>query len=73
MKEAQCNSKGIGPAFLNLGGKVRYRLEDIENFERQTLRLSTEEKVRQAAWPCDLINRPSRQRSPPPKSPTGWT
>ena len=34
-------SEGIGPAFLKLRGHVRYRLEDIETFERQTLQSAT--------------------------------
>ena len=32
---------GIGPVFLKLGSSVRYRLEDIEQFERGSLRSST--------------------------------
>jgi len=31
----------MGPAFLKLRGDVRYRLEDIESFERQTLQSAT--------------------------------
>ncbi len=30
-------SDGVGPRFLKLGGGVRYRLEDIEQFERECL------------------------------------
>ena len=34
-------SEGMGPAFLKLWGHVRYRLEDIGSFERQTLQSAT--------------------------------
>lgn len=30
-------SDGVGPRFLKIGGAVRYRLEDIEAFERECL------------------------------------
>jgi hypothetical protein len=29
---------GCGPAFLKVGGSVRYRLEDVEEFEESGLR-----------------------------------
>ncbi len=32
---------GWGPVFLKIGGRVVYRLEDIETFELQHLRKST--------------------------------
>ena len=32
---------GKGPAFVKAGGKVLYRLEDIEAFEAEQLRLRT--------------------------------
>ena len=32
---------GKGPAFIKAGGKVRYRLEDIEAFEAEQLRQRT--------------------------------
>ena len=32
---------GQGPRFLKLGGRVAYRLEDIEAFEAEQLRQST--------------------------------
>ena len=38
---ARWRSEGIGPAFLKLRGHVRYRLEDIESFEQQTLQSAT--------------------------------
>ena len=34
-------SEGIGPVFLKLRGQVRYRIEDIEAFEVDSLRRST--------------------------------
>lgn len=34
-------SKGTGPIFLKLQGRVLYRLEDIEEFELTSLRRST--------------------------------
>mgnify|MGYP000264513415 CR=1 FL=1 len=30
-------SKGIGPVFLNLQGRVAYRIEDIEAYEAKSL------------------------------------
>jgi hypothetical protein len=32
---------GIGPRFLKLGGRVTYRLADVEAFEAEQLRSST--------------------------------
>lgn len=37
-------SEGIGPVFLKLQGQVRYRVEDIEAFEVDSLRKSTSER-----------------------------
>jgi predicted site-specific integrase-resolvase len=37
-------SEGIGPIFLKLQGQVRYRIEDIEAFEVDSLRKSTSER-----------------------------
>lgn len=37
--------QGIGPVFLKLGGRVAYRLEDIEAYETACLRNSTSEHV----------------------------
>ena len=42
---ARWRSEGMGPAFLKLRGHVRYRLEDIESFERQTLQTATDCKA----------------------------
>jgi predicted site-specific integrase-resolvase len=32
--------KGTGPAFLRIGGRIMYRLEDIEAFEKDRVRQS---------------------------------
>ena len=37
-------SEGIGPVFLKLQGQVRYRIEDIEAYEVDSLRKSTSER-----------------------------
>ena len=37
-------SEGIGPVFLKLQGQVRYRIEDIEAYEIDSLRKSTSER-----------------------------
>ncbi len=37
--------EGIGPVFLKLQGQVRYRTEDIEAFESESLRKSTSERI----------------------------
>jgi len=33
--------RGVGPQYLKLGGRVVYRLEDIEAFEAANLHLNT--------------------------------
>lgn len=38
-------SEGIGPVFLKLQGQVRYRIEDVEAFESDSLRRSTSARV----------------------------
>lgn len=38
---------GWGPCFLKMGGRVVYRLEDIETYEIQHMRASTSEPVSQ--------------------------
>lgn len=38
---------GWGPCFLKIGGRVVYRLEDIEVYERQHMRASTSEPAEQ--------------------------
>lgn len=35
---------GEGPRFVKLGGRVVYRLEDVEAFERAQMRASTADK-----------------------------
>ena len=37
-------SDGIGPVFLKLQGQVRYRIEDVEAFEVESMRKSTSER-----------------------------
>ena len=38
---------GEGPQFVKLGGRVVYRLEDVEAFERDQVRASTSAKPEQ--------------------------
>lgn len=38
-------SEGIGPRFLKIGGTVRYRLQDIEAYERDCLYDSASSKA----------------------------
>ncbi|MEM7399763.1 MAG: helix-turn-helix domain-containing protein [Pseudomonadota bacterium] len=33
--------RGVGPRYLKLGGRVVYRLEDLEAFEADSLRVCT--------------------------------
>ncbi len=40
-------SIGWGPCFLKIGGRVVYRLEDIEAYEREHIRASTSEPADQ--------------------------
>lgn len=40
---------GIGPVFLKLQGQVRYRIEDVEAYERESLRKSTSEREAKGA------------------------
>ena len=40
-------SEGIGPVYLKLHGRVLYRVEDVEAFERASLRKSTSEYAAQ--------------------------
>lgn len=39
---------GLGPKFLKLGGRVGYRIEDVEEYEQHSLRLSTSEPANAA-------------------------
>lgn len=36
---------GEGPRFVKLGGRVVYRLKDIEDYEREQIRASTTDKA----------------------------
>ena len=38
-------SEGIGPIYLKMVGRVRYRLSDITDFEEDALRGSTSERA----------------------------
>ena len=38
-------SVGIGPPFMKIGARVRYRLEDIEAYEQNSLRKSSSECI----------------------------
>ena len=38
-------SEGIGPIYVKLGGQVRYRWEDVLEYEASCLRKSTSEAV----------------------------
>jgi predicted site-specific integrase-resolvase len=38
-------SEGIGPIYVKLGGQVRYRREDVLEYEANCLRKSTSEAV----------------------------
>lgn len=37
---------GVGPQFMRLGGRVLYRVADIEEYEERSLRVSTSESAR---------------------------
>ena len=39
---------GLGPKFLKLGGKVSYRIEDVEEYEQHSLRISTSQSAHAA-------------------------
>lgn len=43
---------GEGPQFVKLGGRVVYRLEDIEAFELQQIRQATPGTTRSVPEPC---------------------
>ena len=38
-------SKGIGPVFMKLHGRVLYRAEDVDSYEQQCLRSRTSQRV----------------------------
>jgi hypothetical protein len=40
---------GEGPRFVKLGGRVVYRLEDVEEYEREQIRASTTDNAERAA------------------------
>ena len=41
--------KGIGPLFLKLGKRVVYRVEDVRDYEAQSLRKSTSQPTEESA------------------------
>ena len=57
---------GEGPRFLKLGGRVVYRIADIEAFEQQQLRTRTDAPANQCTGPhgahrkADLRPQPAR-------------
>ena len=40
---------GEGPRFVKLGGRVVYRLEDVEDYEREQIRAITTDNAERAA------------------------
>ena len=38
-------SEGVGPIYMKILGRVRYRLSDITNFEEESLRGSTSQRA----------------------------
>ncbi len=54
-------SEGHGPAYLKLGGRVLYRVEDVETFERAQLRLRSD-----SVTPCHAAAPPRRLTARPP-------
>ena len=38
-------SEGRGPVYLKIGGKVLYRLQDVEQFERECLYASPQQRA----------------------------
>jgi hypothetical protein len=47
--------QGTGPQFLKVGGRVVYRLADIEAFEAEQLRASGARQVAQPTAPLRLV------------------
>jgi predicted site-specific integrase-resolvase len=45
---------GEGPHFVKIGGRVVYRLEDVEGYEREQIRASTADRRSQ---PCGVRGR----------------
>lgn len=39
---ARWRSDGIGPAFVKIGGQVRYRVQDVEQYEDLSLKVHTD-------------------------------
>jgi hypothetical protein len=52
--------QGKGPKYLKIGAKVIYRLEDVESFESESLRLNTTASVRHGD--CERLHQPPHRR-----------
>lgn len=67
---ARWRTEGLGPRFMKIRGKVRYRLEDIESFEHNSIHSSTGYEDFVAAVnslaPAQHTPSPSRQASTGP-------
>ena len=47
--------QGTGPQFLKVGGRVVYRLDDIETFEAEQVRGTATAKIAQPTAPLRLV------------------
>ncbi len=47
--------QGTGPQYLKVGGRVVYRLEDVEAYEAEQLRATVTAKVAQPIAPLRLV------------------
>ena len=56
---------GEGPRFVKIGGRVRYRLEDVESYETQQSRASTSEAPEMPRPAFTNDDRSHRSRSGP--------
>jgi hypothetical protein len=64
--------QGKGPKYLKIGAKVVYRLEDVESFESESLRLNTTASIgvrseinngrHDHRIDCESLHQPSRRR-----------
>jgi hypothetical protein len=59
---------GEGPRFVKLGGRVVYRLEDVEDYEREQIRASTTDNAERAAA-SGARPQPPQVAYPPPAQP----
>ena len=64
---------GEGPKFIKLGGRVIYRLEDVEAFEEAALRGSTKPNAEADQGVASGVSHRSLPRlTRPPPRPTRW-